>query len=169
MVLTFTFFFHQGLNPVCRSEEIISNITTWKFCSLPDCVPDCFSFGKYSCKSCWSWASASLFPSGSSLCWSLGHFLAALTGHFMGRAAAGQQDAVQSLTSSMSTSALGGKPGEVHLKYPPVFRNSVRNAVLRDFFLQKGIQSVLLLPRDFFLETITELIILMKFKRHLKV
>lgn len=31
MVLTFTFFFHRGLNPVCRSEEIISNITTWKF------------------------------------------------------------------------------------------------------------------------------------------
>lgn len=38
--------------------------------------------------------SASLFPFGSTLCWSLGHILAALAGHFMGRAEAGQQDAV---------------------------------------------------------------------------
>lgn len=81
----------------------------------------------------------------------------------MGRAAAGHQDAVQSLTSSMATSALGGKSGEMHLKYPPVFRKLVRNTVLRDFFLQKGIQSVLLLPREFFFEIVTELIIFTKF------
>lgn len=64
--------------------------TTWKFYSLPECVSDWFSFGKCLCKfPCWDWASAGLFPSVSTLCWSLGHFLAALVGHLTGRDAAG--------------------------------------------------------------------------------
>lgn len=132
-----TFFFHWGLDPVCRPEEIISNIftTTWKFYSLPDCVSDHFSFGKCLCKSpCWDWASAGLFPSGSTLCWSWGHFLAALVGCLMGRDAA-----AQSLTSSEPTSTLGRKPGEMHLKFQYFWIPSglVRNTVLRDFFCRK--------------------------------
>lgn len=96
--------------------------------------------------------SASLFPFGSTICWSLGHILAALTGHFMGRAAAGQQDAVQSLTSSIDTSTLGEKPGEMHLKYPLEFGNSVRNAVLRDFLCRKGFSQSYSCPENFSLK-----------------
>lgn len=149
MVLTFKFFFHQGLDPVSRSEEISQHQSFIHYLIV---FLIAFFFCKCSCKSCWSWASASLFPFGSTLCRSLDHFWAAFTGHFVGRAAAGKQDAAQSLTSSMATSALGEKPGEMHLKCPLEFRNLVRNAVLRDLFCRKGFSQSYSCPENFSLK-----------------
>lgn len=148
MILTFTFFFHWGLDPVCKSEEISQHESFVHYLivfliafplanthvNLAEAEPQLV----YSC----------LGP----LCWSWGHFLAALRGHFMGRATARQQDAVQCLTSSMATSALGGKPGKMHLKYPLEFRDSVRNAVLRNFFCRKGLSQSYSCPENFSLK-----------------
>lgn len=147
--MTFTFFFHQGLDPVCRSEEIPQHES---FVHYLIAFLIAFPLVNIHVNLAEDDPSDSLFPFGPTLCWSLGHFLAALTGHFMGGAAAGQQDAVQSLISSMATSTLGGKPGEMHLKYPLEFRNLVRNAVLRDFCCRKGFSQSFSCPGIFSLK-----------------
>lgn len=178
MVLIFTFFFHWGLDPVCRPEEIISNIftTTWTFYSLPDYVSYCFSFGKCLCKSpCWDWASAGLFPSGSTLCWAFSHFLAGLVGHSMGRDVG--KDAVGSAHCSpvcdhqhgyiYTWKKTWGSASEILVLLNTLLLGDKYNP--QGLFLQEGIQPVLFLSTEFLLETIVELMISIKYWRHLKI